>query len=56
MAETLQLLIGCDHTTEKGMELAKRIEKLFYDRCKEYKNKYKLNVGVYYSPKILWEA
>ena len=26
LAETLQILIGCDHTTEKGMELAKRIE------------------------------
>lgn len=50
LAETLQLLIGCDHTTEKGMELAKRIEKLFNTRCKEYKHKYKLNVGVYYSP------
>ena len=32
LAETLQILIGCDHTTEKGMELAKRIEKLFKDR------------------------
>ena len=26
LAETLQLLVGCDHTEEKGMELAKRIE------------------------------
>ena len=26
LAEALQILIGCDHTTEKGMELAKRIE------------------------------
>ncbi len=26
LAETLQILIGCDHTTAKGMELAKRIE------------------------------
>ena len=45
LAETLQILIGCDHTTEKGMELAKRIEKLFYDRCKEFKEEYKLNFG-----------
>lgn len=37
LAETLQILIGCDHTTDKGMELAKRIEKLFYDRCTEFK-------------------
>ena len=51
LAETLQLLVGCDHTKEKGMKLAKRIEQLFYDRCKKYKNEHILNVGVYYSPK-----
>lgn len=50
LAETLQILIGCDHTTNKGMELAKRIEKLFYDRCKEFKEEYKLNLGVYFTP------
>ena len=50
LAETLQILIGCDHTTEKGMDLAKRIEKLFYERCKEFKEQYKLNFGVYFTP------
>ena len=50
LAETLQILINCDHTTEKGMELAKRIEQLFKDRCAEFKEKYKLNFGVYYTP------
>lgn len=50
LAETLQILIGCDHTTELGMELAKRIEQLFKDRCAEFKNEYKLNFGVYYTP------
>ena len=50
LAETLQILIGCDHTTEDGMKLAKRIEQLFKDRCAEFKQKYKLNFGVYYSP------
>lgn len=50
LAETLQILIGKDHTTEEGMELAKRIEKLFSDRCKEFKEEYKLNFGVYYTP------
>ena len=50
LAETLQILIGCDHTTEKGMELAKRIEQLFKDRCAEFKKEYKLNFGVYYTP------
>lgn len=50
LAETLQLLIGCNHTKPEGMELAKRIEQLFKDRCAEFKNKYKLNFGVYYTP------
>lgn len=50
LAETLQILIGCDHTTEKGMELAKRIEALFKKRCTEFKEQYKLNFGVYYTP------
>ena len=50
LAETLQILIGKDHTTPEGMALAKRIEQLFKDRCAEFKEKYKLNFGVYYSP------
>lgn len=50
LAETLQILIGTDHTTDKGMELAKRIEKLFNGRCKEFKQNLKLNFGVYYTP------
>jgi ribonucleoside-triphosphate reductase len=33
LAEALQILISKDHTTEEGMELAKRIEQLFKDRC-----------------------
>ena len=50
LAETLQILIGKDHTTDEGMKLAKRIEQLFKDRCAEYKQRYKLNFGVYYTP------
>lgn len=50
LAETLQLLIGTDQATEEGMELAKRIETLFQQRCKEFKQEYKLNFGVYYTP------
>ena len=50
LAETLQILIVCDHTTDRGMELAKRIEKLFYDRCAEFKKEYNLNFGTYFSP------
>lgn len=50
LAETLQILIGCDHTEERGMELAKKIEQLFKDRCAQFKNEYKLNFGVYFTP------
>ena len=50
LAETLQILVGCDHTEERGMELAKRIEQLFKDRCAEFKQEYSLNFGVYYTP------
>ena len=66
VAETLQILIGKDQTTEEGMELAKRIEALFNKKCAEYKadtytikNFYNndilaenihLNFGVYYTP------
>ena len=50
LAETLQILVGCDHTEATGMELAKRIEQLFKDRCAEFKKEYSLNFGVYFSP------
>lgn len=50
MAETLQALIGCDHTDERGMALAKRIEQLFKDRCAQFKQEEHLNFGVYYTP------
>lgn len=57
LAETLQLLIGTDQTTEEGMTLAKEIESLFNKRCAEFKQQYKLNFGVYYTPKTyLWAA
>lgn len=50
LAETLQILIGTDHTTSEGLELAKEIESLFKQRCAEFKEEYKLNFGVYYTP------
>jgi ribonucleoside-triphosphate reductase len=50
LAETLQVLIGKDHTTDEGMELAKKIEGLFSEKIKGYKEKYKLNFGVYFTP------
>ena len=50
MSETLYLLFGFDHTTEKGMEYAKQIEDLFNKRTAEFKKTYNLNFGVYYTP------
>ena len=50
LAEALQILIGRNQTTSRGMELAKRIESLFKTRCDEFKKQYKLNFGVYFSP------
>ena len=50
LAETLQILIGKNQLTDEGMALAKRIEALFRDRVDEFKHKYSLNFGVYYSP------
>lgn len=50
LAEALQILVGCDHTEEKGMKAAKKIEALFKKRCAEFKEAYKLNFGVYYTP------
>ena len=50
LAECLQILIGKDHTTEEGMELAKKIEQLFKDRCAHFKLQHRLNFGVYYTP------
>lgn len=50
LAEALQILIGKNHTTEEGMEVAKRIERLFRRKCAEFKEEYKLNFGVYFTP------
>ncbi len=50
LAETLQILIGEDHTSEFGMQFAKRIERLFQNKCAEFKEQYRLNFGVYYTP------
>ena len=59
LAETLQILIGKDQTTPEGMELAKRIETLFNERCAAFKKeehfdekygKFHYNFGVYYTP------
>ena len=60
LAETLQILIGCNQLNPKGLELGERIEKLFNERCAEFKHElhkdtdgyeYYLNFGVYLTPK-----
>ena len=59
LAETLQILIGCNQLDPKGLELGQRIEKLFNERCSEFKHElhkdpdgyeYYLNFGVYLTP------
>ena len=50
LAETLQILIGDDHTSNYGMEVAKHIYQLFKTRCAKFKEEYKLNFGVYMTP------
>ena len=50
ISETCYLLIDEDQCSSKGMALAKRIEQLYWDKCNEYKSKYSLNFGVYYTP------
>ena len=50
LAETLQILIGKDHTTKEGMQLAVEIETLFKEKCTKFKKDNKLNFGVYYTP------
>lgn len=50
LAECLQILVGCDHTTDVGMGLAIKIESLFKEKCSKFKKEYKLNFGVYYTP------
>ena len=60
LAETLQILIGCNQLDPKGLELGEKIEKLFNERCAEFKHElhkdpdgyeYYLNFGVYLTPK-----
>lgn len=50
LAEALLILIGCDHTTKKGMTLAEKIESLFKEKCAKFKQDHKLNFGVYFTP------
>lgn len=50
LAETLQILVGCNQLSDEGFTLGCKIEQLFKDRCKEQKEKEHLNYGVYLTP------
>ena len=50
LSETLYILLGKNHTTDEGMKWAKKIEQLFKEKCSTFKEQYKLNFGVYYTP------
>lgn len=59
LAETLQILIGEDQTSDEGFRLGDRIEALFRNRCDKFKHElhrdpdgyeYYLNYGVYLTP------
>ena len=50
VAEALIILFGFDHTTEKGLEIAEEIEKLYDEKSNEFKKEYSLNFANYYTP------
>uniref|UniRef100_UPI00249029B9 anaerobic ribonucleoside-triphosphate reductase n=1 Tax=Holdemanella biformis TaxID=1735 RepID=UPI00249029B9 len=50
LAETLEILVGKNHTTTDRMKLAKEICNMYKVRCNQFKEQYKLNFGVYYTP------
>lgn len=50
LAECLQVLVQCDHTSDRGMKIAKKIYQLFSTKASEYKQQYRLNFGVYMTP------
>lgn len=50
LAEALELLVGENHLHPKGMNLAIEIESLIRQRCDEFKQQYRLNVGSYFTP------
>ena len=50
MNETAHALFGCDHFVGIGKELTDELVNLYGDTCKKYKEEYKLNFGVYFTP------
>lgn len=50
LAETCQIIHGTNQLTETGHKFFDKVVDLYATRCKEYKEKYKLNFAVYYTP------
>ena len=50
MNETSHILLGKDHYVDEGRDLTDRVVDLYATKCKEYKEQYKLNFGVYFTP------
>ena len=50
MNETSHILLGKDHYVDEGRDLTDRVIELYSTKCKEYKEQYKLNFGVYFTP------
>ena len=48
--EACQILLGKNHYEGDGLEFTDNLIKFYSDRCKEYKEKYKLNFATYYTP------
>jgi len=48
--EACQILNCCNHYEGKGIEFTDNLIKVYSDKCKEYKEKYKLNFATYYTP------
>lgn len=50
VAEALLIIFGYDHLDPRGMERAEEIEKLYDEKCNEFKKECGLNFAVYYTP------
>lgn len=50
MEETCQILLGENHYSGNGLQFTDKIIEIYFNKCKEYKEKYKLNFTTYYTP------
>ncbi len=50
MNETSHIIFGCDHFVDEGKQLTDDVVNLYGETCKKYKETYRLNFGVYFTP------